>query len=361
MDLLGNVQSRRMAKDRGPTPDHLVLLGVHFAAFVAVAFLIHFGILALHRRFGFNLRHLHLASFLVVLCIVVPFIIFVSSILFGAILANMESWTFTVGMNYCFSNALGLVVPLTDQVPETIQGKVIAFVLSTWVYVMCSATIALVSVTSFSRALAQLSFPTRQGFLRSTLIYIPIVVLLIAVPGGAVHCLFEAWSFADGYFFMISQILGLANPLTQKVPHSVNGKTFQIMCTSIDLCLSGTILGIISNHPFLQNVATGLESFRVHHVVKKIRDSLRSIEGDADKDSSQATSEMNHEDVACSKSDSTLSHQEYFEKACQTEEPVDSLNTQDWTALRCREEKLRLELEQIRMVLNVKDGAVSSV
>jgi len=357
MDLLGNVQSRRMAKDRGPTPDDLVLLGVHFTALVTVAFLIHFGIIALHRRFGFNMRHLHLASFLLLSCIVVPLMIFVSSTVFGAMIANMESWTFTVGMLYCLSNALALVVPLTDQVPETLQGKIIAFVSTTWVYVMCSATIALVSVTSFSRALAQVSFPTRYGFLRSTFIYIPIVMLLIAVPGAALHCLFEEWSFADGYFLMISQILGLANPLTQKVPHSVNGRFFEFMWTSIDLCLSGTILGIISNHPFLQNVATGLESFSVHHVVKKIRDSLRSSEEDVDKDSSQATSEMNHEDVACSKTDSTLSHQEYFEKACQTEEPVDSLNTQDWTALRCREEKLRLELEQIRMVLNVKDCA----
>jgi len=361
MDLLGNVQSRRMAKDRGPTPDDLVLLGVHFTALVTVAFLIHFGIIALHRRFGFNMRHLHLASFLLLSCIVVPLMIFVSSTVFGAMIANMESWTFTVGMLYCLSNALALVVPLTDQVPETLQGKIIAFVSTTWVYVMCSATIALVSVTSFSRALAQVSFPTRYGFLRSTFIYIPIVMLLIAVPGAALHCLFEEWSFADGYFLMISQILGLANPLTQKVPHSVNGRFFEFMWTSIDLCLSGTILGIISNHPFLQNVATGLESFSVHHVVKKIRDSLRSSEEDVDKDSSQATSEMNHEDVACSKTDSTLSHQEYFEKACQTEEPVDSLNTQDRTALRCREEKLRLELEQIRMVLNVKDCAVESV
>jgi len=361
MDLLGNVQSRRMAKDRGPTPDDLVLLGVHFTALVTVAFLIHFGIIALHRRFGFNMRHLHLASFLLLSCIVVPLMIFVSSTVFGAMIANMESWTFTVGMRYCLSNALALVVPLTDQVPETFQGKIIAFVSTTWVYVVCSATIALVSVTSFSRALAQVSFPTRYGFLRSTFIYIPIVMLLIAVPGAALHCLFEEWSFADGYFLMISQILGLANPLTQKVPHSVNGRFFEFMWTSIDLCLSGTILGIISNHPFLQNVATGLESFSVHHVVKKIRDSLRSSEEDVDKDSSQATSEMNHEDVACSKTDSTLSHQEYFEKACQTEEPVDSLNTQDWTALRCREEKLRLELEQIRMVLNVKDCAVELV
>jgi len=369
MGLLNNVQSRRVAADRPSEQGDLIQIGVYLTVLITLVFLVHFGILALQRHRAFNLKHLHLASFLLILCLVVPFLIFLSCAVFGAMIGQMESWTNTIGMQYCLSNALGLSTPLTNKVPITVGGKIVDVFLSTWVYVLCSTTVGLVSLMSFSIALARSGSSTPCGFLRSILIYIPVVLLLIAVPTGGILCLMESWSFDAGYLFMISQILGLANPLVANSPHTVDGIFFELLCTSIELCLSGTVLGIITNNPFMKRIAVGLESFRFHHVVDSFLSSFRSRADKADEDCSEAVSETNAESVDCSPPQKidhhdggdTLVHTETFETACETEKPLDSLTVQDWSDLRCRQTKLRRELEQICHMFRMKDGRIENL
>ncbi|KAK1738176.1 hypothetical protein QTG54_010845 [Skeletonema marinoi] len=166
--------------------------------------------------------------------------IFLATI-FGGLLAWAENTTFLNGFLYVVSNLLGMANPLTNWEPTTGTGVVIVIDIYTAVAALISFGIML-NVVNLFRVPHEMNNLIRKvvtnGFL------VPTIALGIIIPAwyaglcsimGAILALAENWHVSEGILYVLSNILGLANPLTDVSPNKTAGQVIDVVISSIAL------------------------------------------------------------------------------------------------------------------------------
>jgi hypothetical protein len=158
-----------------------------------------------------------------------------------------------VGIEYVVSNALGLMDPITDVVPESHFGILVDIIASIWCLLAMACVLGLVAELSLMERWINTMPDSYCGFARYFLIYIPILVILTCFATGGVLAQVEDWSFTNGFYFMAGQICGLSNPLTSATPSTAEGCFVEALTVTFELVIGGAVIGIVSGHPIVHD------------------------------------------------------------------------------------------------------------
>ena len=91
-------------------------------------------------------------------------------------------------------------------------------------------------------------------------IFIPITVMLMGAFFGAILAEVEGWKIKDGFYYIISMLCGLPNPLTDVTPDSDEGKIVDIIIALWALSLAGTIIGIVGGMSVINTLVESAEA-----------------------------------------------------------------------------------------------------
>eukprot|EP00928_Gymnodinium_smaydae_P078058 TRINITY_DN6166_c0_g2_i2.p1 TRINITY_DN6166_c0_g2~~TRINITY_DN6166_c0_g2_i2.p1 ORF type:complete len:579 (-),score=141.42 TRINITY_DN6166_c0_g2_i2:49-1689(-) len=200
-------------------------------------------------------------SFGLLVFLLLPSFLFAGGFLLGWILALAEGWSFTEGFEYVICNmcAIGPMVNLT---PDTNLGLICDIAVSVLALLVTSTTLGLAA--SFGMA-TEAIHSTPQGFLgflRTLFIYVPIVLLTLSSGTGALLAGIDGWAASDGILFMIGALCGIQDPLTAASPASDPAFFFTAICTVVELCVGGVVIGIVGAHPAIAKFVVLVEGKR---------------------------------------------------------------------------------------------------
>ena len=227
----------------------------------------------------------------------IPITVMLMGAIFGFILAEVEGWTIKDGFYYIISMLCGLPTPLTEADPDTDEGKLVDVVVALWALALAGTIIGVVGGLSvinrlidaaesfgqrFKRAARKAvtgsdeEAPASAGedgeekpvsltlnvltFLTFIFIIIPIVIILVAVLFGFILAEVEGWTIKDGFYYIISMLCGLPNPLTDVTPDTDEGKIVDIIIALWALSLAGTIIGIVGGMSVINTLVESAEA-----------------------------------------------------------------------------------------------------
>lgn len=79
---------------------------------------------------------------------------------------------------------------------------------------------------------------------------VPLGVLLFAVVFGGILAGVEGWDFEDGLLYVLSNTLGLPNPLTQVMPASHGGRSTSAIVGALAVSCVSSVMGAVSLFAF---------------------------------------------------------------------------------------------------------------
>lgn len=178
------------------------------------------------RRFGILLAFLFVFSIL-------PLTI---ACVFGAILALSEGQSFQVGFLYVASNILNLANPLTEFTPV----KPLSIVIDVYVTIIALLLLGLVLniVHTFQIPTAIDRLVKRcvsNHFVVHAIVIafiIPLFLVFLSSIFGSLLAFLEGWKVVDGIYYILSNLLGLATPLTDVLPTTYGGDIIDIIVSS---------------------------------------------------------------------------------------------------------------------------------
>ena len=91
-------------------------------------------------------------------------------------------------------------------------------------------------------------------------VVIPIVIIVVALLFGFILAEVEGWSIKDGFYYIISMLCGLPNPLTEVTPENDEGKIVDIVIALWALSLAGTIIGIVGGMSVINSLVDSAEA-----------------------------------------------------------------------------------------------------
>jgi len=97
------------------------------------------------------------------------------------------------------------------------------------------------------------------AFVVFAFVFVPVLVILIALLFGAALAGVEAWTFGQGFFFVMSVLLGLPNPLTEVTPDNDTGKLLEVIFVIWGLSIAGTVIGVLASTQFVHTVLKVME------------------------------------------------------------------------------------------------------
>jgi hypothetical protein len=246
----------------------MTILAMHFTWVALSSLLMYSGLLHLYQRrrksyqadgrHGDGLLVMHewgpigrgvVLAFILV-CVLVPCLIFVVAFFFAGILAAFEGWKYFDSFEYVLCNMVG-ISPVVNLVPSGAGGIAVDVLASMWSMLLTATVLGLsASINLFTHinSFVPSSFP---GLLRVFLIYLPASLGVLAVGCGALLSALEDWSLGNGILFMIGSLCGIQDPLTQVVPSTDEGNFFVTICFCVELSVGGAIVGIVSSHPII--------------------------------------------------------------------------------------------------------------
>ena len=229
--------------------------------------------------------------------IFIPITVMLMGAFFGAILAEVEGWKIKDGFYYIISMLCGLPTPLTEVDPDTDEGKLVDVIVALWALALAGTIIGVVGGLSVINRLVDAAESFGQRFKRAArkavtgsdeeapaaagddgeekpvslalniltflvfiFIVIPIVIILVAVIFGFILAEVEGWKIKDGFYYIISMLCGLPNPLTDVTPDSDEGKIVDIIIALWALSLAGTIIGIVGGMSVINTLVESAEA-----------------------------------------------------------------------------------------------------
>jgi len=189
--------------------------------------------------------------------VLVPIAVICVCFALGPLVAVFEGWSAVSGIDFLMTCLLALESPLTALVPESAMGRIAAYFINLWGLVIITAAMGIVAQMSLITSFADLMPGTLKGFLLFALVHIPAALTLVAVLTGGSIALAEAWSFADGFYYMAGAIAGV--PLTDVAPQTALGCLVEVICTCFELSVGGAIIGIIGAAPLTVQVMQFVE------------------------------------------------------------------------------------------------------
>ena len=94
------------------------------------------------------------------------------------------------------------------------------------------------------------------SFMLFVVVLCPAIVLGMGVFFGALLAEVEGWTFLDGCFYVLSNLTGLATPLTESTPESTGGKVFDVLVAVWSLSLAGVIFGVLGSLSVVNQVVS---------------------------------------------------------------------------------------------------------
>jgi len=91
-------------------------------------------------------------------------------------------------------------------------------------------------------------------------VVVPLFVTGVAAFFGLIMMWAEDWTYINSFYYVIGNLLGLANPLTGVNPTSNQGKFFDIVISLWALCVAGTIIGIVGSMNLINILVTAVET-----------------------------------------------------------------------------------------------------
>mmetsp|Transcript_65055 Transcript_65055/g.121190 ORF Transcript_65055/g.121190 Transcript_65055/m.121190 type:complete len:354 (+) Transcript_65055:49-1110(+) len=196
-------------------------------------------------------KHFELQAPLDIACLgllATPAIVFIICIFLGPFVAFAEKWSPTLGIEYMIGNTMGMTQPLTDDVPSSPLGIILAVIISAIGLLLVTLCLgvgqSLVSACrfwEFSTSIASFLFWV-FGF---NLAMMALLSLLI----GSLLSAVEGWALLDGYKFAVAQICQFPNSLTEVAPVTGWGNFIEVLCISLQVLVQSVALDTISTHP----------------------------------------------------------------------------------------------------------------
>merc|ERR1712031_129452 len=90
-------------------------------------------------------------------------------------------------------------------------------------------------------------------------VIIPLIVIVISAVFGAMLADAEGWTFEDGFYYVVGNLVGLATPLTDVSPTSEGGKVLDVFVAVWSLSLAGVAIGFIGSFSFVGAIAEKIE------------------------------------------------------------------------------------------------------
>jgi len=192
-----------------------------------------------------------------------------------------EKWSVWIGFDYLIGNTLGLMDPITNDLPETHLGMMLAVVLNLGCWIMATILLSLLSLVPLVGHISDRISPTVCGYLGFILVIIPLVLMAITAVFAAAISFAEDWSYKDGFLFMMSSLLGVANPLTSVQPDQGHGAFCEIFCVSVQLAISGVILGTSADHPIIHRLFVLCHGRGSVALLKRRANTIKSLDATA--------------------------------------------------------------------------------
>jgi len=196
-------------------------------------------------------------SYFVITCLMTPLAGYTGGLVFGSILAAVESWDPVDGINYVFHNLGVLPVRLTSVAPVTALGALFAVFMNFW---LKAFTCFVVGISSYSMLMVNVykSMPgTISGFLRIFLVYMPMMLAVLAFVYSLLLSSMEQWSILDAFICVACKFAGLT---LGRFRYTTTRGLFVVgFAYYVQLSISGAILGMMFAHPLLLRFVKCLE------------------------------------------------------------------------------------------------------
>jgi hypothetical protein len=179
-------------------------------------------------------RNLLMLAFVVLF----PIIPLALSVVFGGLLALVESASFLDGFLYVASNLLNMATPLTNINPNNVIGVVIDVYVSIVALMMLGIVFNIVNHFQVALIINRQIEYVATGILVPVIalgFVIPLLMAIIAVVFGSILAAAEGWNVVDGIYYVFGNLLGLGTPLTNATPHTVMGDVLDIVISSFAL------------------------------------------------------------------------------------------------------------------------------
>lgn len=195
--------------------------------------------------------------FALVVLLAIPTIIFVFSNAVGGILAWLEDWTFMEGFEYVIGNLQNLAI--SPMSPNTLAGKLLDAFISVFAMVFASLVMGFctqMSVISYTEPLFSTSLRNFLGTYSAIMVFILVTCFVF----GMAFVLVQDVSFLSGFFYMISQVSGIQNPLTPVGPRTHTAYFVSGLSTVVALSVGGAIVGLLGGHPLVLRMVDLVEA-----------------------------------------------------------------------------------------------------
>ena len=107
------------------------------------------------------------------------------------------------------------------------------------------------------------SNPLAMRHMKTTLFFVsvgaPCAVLIIGAFFGAILAAGEGWTFEEGWFYVVGNVVGLATPLVDVTPDTFWGEILDVYIAALSISVAGVALGFISSFSYMQAATKYLE------------------------------------------------------------------------------------------------------
>mmetsp|Transcript_64604 Transcript_64604/g.179689 ORF Transcript_64604/g.179689 Transcript_64604/m.179689 type:complete len:439 (+) Transcript_64604:99-1415(+) len=179
----------------------------------------------------------------------VPMTVVLTAMVVGEILGMIEQWEVGAGFAYVVGHYGSRAQQLTEKSPSTPVGQTFDVAASLILTIVSAALLGLIALSPFVAAQAKLVQPTLFAIFRCIFLYVPLLVVILALSSGAVISVFEVWSMRDGFLFMVGVFCNLGSPLTDVNPITPVGTLMTVLASSMLFSLTGVVVGLVGRHP----------------------------------------------------------------------------------------------------------------
>eukprot|EP00928_Gymnodinium_smaydae_P013753 TRINITY_DN14994_c0_g1_i1.p1 TRINITY_DN14994_c0_g1~~TRINITY_DN14994_c0_g1_i1.p1 ORF type:complete len:423 (-),score=51.32 TRINITY_DN14994_c0_g1_i1:88-1356(-) len=197
-------------------------------------------------------------SLFLALFALIPAVLVLSCFIFGPLLALAEGWEHQIGIVSMLTATLGLPNPLPGAVPAvTFWGRILDLLFNMWGLLIGASAMGLCAQMRLVTVMADQMPDGFLGFLRYMFIYLPLLMVCFSLVTGGVICVFEDWSYGDGFYYMAGTMAGIK--VTPVRPKSAEGHFITGVFIMVNIGVAGAIIGMVGTNPVVSSFVNLLE------------------------------------------------------------------------------------------------------
>ena len=158
------------------------------------------------------------------------------SLVYGGLFMAVDGCSFKEAFLYVVSNILAMANPLTPYTPKETATIVIDVYVAVTALITFGIMLNFVNLFEIPKALNTLMYRLIPN---TTIVTVIALGLVLPASIGVMACVFglplawlEHWAWNDGILYVLSNLLGLGNPLTDVIPTTFSGALFDVVISS---------------------------------------------------------------------------------------------------------------------------------